>query len=91
MYKGWRNPLQMKDMWDLKPEDSSKALVPPFEEKFARNIEKSKRFVSLTSFLNWIWSVIFSSILGSSKRNTPQTKYRLKLDLKKDRNEKIHL
>ncbi|XP_050313202.1 multidrug resistance-associated protein 1-like [Anthonomus grandis grandis] len=43
MYKGWKNPLEMKDMWDLKPEDSASALVPVFESRFAKKVEQNKR------------------------------------------------
>lgn len=43
MYKGWRRPLEMKDLWDIAPENKASSLVPVFQEKFDKNIQKSMR------------------------------------------------
>ncbi|KAF7272715.1 hypothetical protein GWI33_014527 [Rhynchophorus ferrugineus] len=43
MYKGFRRPLEEKDMWDLKPEDRAGELVPIFEREFFRRMERNNR------------------------------------------------
>ncbi|KAL1498301.1 hypothetical protein ABEB36_009120 [Hypothenemus hampei] len=43
MYKGYRNPLETKDLWDLEPQNRASNMVLIFEEKFAKRLEKSKK------------------------------------------------
>lgn len=40
---GWRRPLTEKDIYDIKPEDSSRELVPPFDKYFHQSCEKGRR------------------------------------------------
>ena len=34
VYRGWRKDLQEADLFHLNPRDSSKVLVPPFEQEW---------------------------------------------------------
>ncbi|CAG9761169.1 unnamed protein product [Ceutorhynchus assimilis] len=64
MFKGFRKPLEMKDMWDLKPEDRSSALVPMFEERLDKKIQKNRRNVKaggkeeITSVMPILWTIV---------------------------------
>ncbi|KAL1498078.1 hypothetical protein ABEB36_008934 [Hypothenemus hampei] len=42
-WKGYRNPLETKDLWDLNPADSSAEIVPIFEKNWERALKKAKR------------------------------------------------
>ncbi|XP_066155170.1 multidrug resistance-associated protein 1-like [Euwallacea fornicatus] len=42
MYKGFKRPLEMKDMYDLEYQHTSGALVPIFEQKFSKRMQKHK-------------------------------------------------
>ncbi|XP_060527505.1 multidrug resistance-associated protein 1-like [Cylas formicarius] len=42
LFKGFRKPLQAKDMWDMRPDDSAEAIVPVFEGYFNKALAKSK-------------------------------------------------
>jgi len=42
-WKGYRNPLEYSDLWDLNEEDKSEALVPQYQEYWDEAVEKSKR------------------------------------------------
>jgi ATP-binding cassette subfamily C (CFTR/MRP) protein 1 len=52
-WKGFRNPLEYSDLWDLNDEDKSEILVPPFEKSWIESLEKrkSKNSNELTSIL----------------------------------------
>lgn len=41
-WKGYRNPLEYKDLWDLNTEDKSSSLVPVFEKQWQKSVEKAK-------------------------------------------------
>ena len=40
---GWRKPLTEKDIYDINPEDTSRALIPPFDKYFQESVEKGRR------------------------------------------------
>jgi len=42
-WKGWRRPLIETDIFDINPENTSRELVPEFDQAFQRNVEKNKR------------------------------------------------
>jgi len=42
-WKGWKRPLEEKDIYDINPEDSCAELVPPFDKYFKESVEKGKR------------------------------------------------
>jgi ATP-binding cassette subfamily C (CFTR/MRP) protein 1 len=52
-WKGFRNPLEYSDLWDLNDEDKSEVLATPFEKSWKESIEKGKSKTSneLTSIL----------------------------------------
>ncbi|XP_055919617.1 multidrug resistance-associated protein 1-like isoform X7 [Eupeodes corollae] len=39
--KGYRNPLEEKDLWDLRPQESSKEVMPIFAKYWNRNVRKN--------------------------------------------------
>lgn len=41
-YTGFRRPLVQTDLWDMKPEDSAREVVPLFEKYWHRTLEKHK-------------------------------------------------
>jgi len=41
-WKGFRNPLEVKDLWDLNPEDSATEVVPVFEKHWNRTLKSRK-------------------------------------------------
>ncbi|XP_048522371.1 multidrug resistance-associated protein 1 isoform X2 [Dendroctonus ponderosae] len=41
-WKGFKNPLEMKDLWDLNPADSAAEIVPIFEKHWQNTLSKSK-------------------------------------------------
>lgn len=41
-WKGFRNPLEVKDLWDLNPEDSAAEVVPVFENHWKRTLKSRK-------------------------------------------------
>uniref|UniRef100_A0A182Y9Z9 ABC-type glutathione-S-conjugate transporter n=2 Tax=Anopheles stephensi TaxID=30069 RepID=A0A182Y9Z9_ANOST len=42
-WRGFRKPLTDDDMYDLNPEDTSRALVPPFDKYWFESVEKGRR------------------------------------------------
>lgn len=40
-WKGYRNPLEEKDLWDLRPQDSCKEVMPIFAYYWNKNIRKN--------------------------------------------------
>uniref|UniRef100_A0A8W7PDN0 ABC-type glutathione-S-conjugate transporter n=1 Tax=Anopheles coluzzii TaxID=1518534 RepID=A0A8W7PDN0_ANOCL len=42
-WRGFRKPLTDDDMYDLNPEDTSRALVPPFDKYWYESVEKGRR------------------------------------------------
>ncbi|CAH1990666.1 unnamed protein product [Acanthoscelides obtectus] len=40
---GYKKPLEMKDLWEMNPEDSSKEVVPLFEKHWRNTLEKCGR------------------------------------------------
>uniref|UniRef100_A0A182NES5 ABC-type glutathione-S-conjugate transporter n=1 Tax=Anopheles dirus TaxID=7168 RepID=A0A182NES5_9DIPT len=42
-WKGFRNPLTVDDMYDINPEDASRALVPPFDKYWKVSVEKGRK------------------------------------------------
>nr|CAH7765033.1 unnamed protein product [Callosobruchus chinensis] len=42
-WTGYRKPLEMKDLWDMNPEDSSKEVVPVFEKHWQDTLAKCGR------------------------------------------------
>ncbi|XP_061394485.1 multidrug resistance-associated protein 1 isoform X8 [Musca vetustissima] len=40
-WKGYRNPLEEKDLWDLRPQDSCKEIMPIFAYYWNKNIRKN--------------------------------------------------
>ncbi|XP_030238826.1 multidrug resistance-associated protein 1 isoform X11 [Drosophila navojoa] len=41
--KGYRNPLEEKDLWDLRPQDSCKEVMPTFAYYWNKNVRKNYR------------------------------------------------
>nr|CAH7713756.1 unnamed protein product [Callosobruchus chinensis] len=46
-WKGYRKPLEIKDLWDLNPEDSAKEIVPIFEAHWRAPMKKNGRSPSI--------------------------------------------
>lgn len=42
-WKGFRNPLEAEDMWDINPEDRSDQMNPRFDKYWKLNVEKNAR------------------------------------------------
>ncbi|KAG4074937.1 hypothetical protein HA402_009362, partial [Bradysia odoriphaga] len=42
-WRGFRNPLQAEDMWDIRPDDTSRELVPDFDRHWLDNVAKGER------------------------------------------------
>jgi len=42
IWKGYKSPLEYKDLWDLNEEDKSESLVPVFERQWSIQVEKAK-------------------------------------------------
>ncbi|XP_030369087.1 multidrug resistance-associated protein 1-like isoform X1 [Scaptodrosophila lebanonensis] len=42
-YKGFRKPLEEGDLWDLRPQDSSKEVMPPFAHNWNKYVLKNKK------------------------------------------------
>ena len=40
-WKGYRNPLEEKDLWDLSPQDSCKEVMPVFAYHWNNNVRKN--------------------------------------------------
>lgn len=72
MYRGFRKPLEAKDMWDLKPEDKASALVPIFEQEFSKRSEKYTR--KYQADVNGQAKVSFKSNSGSVDINKQKSK-----------------
>jgi hypothetical protein len=41
--KGYKKPLDRKDLWSLNPSDQAKSIVPLFEEKWNKEMKKSHK------------------------------------------------
>ncbi|KAG5890605.1 hypothetical protein JTB14_005118 [Gonioctena quinquepunctata] len=41
-WKGFRKPLETKDLWEMNPEDSSRELVPIFEKHWQNSLKKAE-------------------------------------------------
>ncbi|KRF85621.1 multidrug resistance-associated protein 1 isoform X6 [Drosophila virilis] len=44
--KGYRNPLEEKDLWDLRPQDSCKEVMPTFAHYWNKNVRKNYKRAS---------------------------------------------
>lgn len=42
-WMGYRTPLTTDDMWDIRPEDTTRELVPEFEKHWQESVEKGKQ------------------------------------------------
>lgn len=42
-WRGYRNPLEEKDLWDLRSQDSCKEVMPTFAYYWNRNVHKSRK------------------------------------------------
>ncbi|XP_017473672.1 PREDICTED: multidrug resistance-associated protein 1 isoform X5 [Rhagoletis zephyria] len=42
-WKGYRNPLEEKDLWDLRPQDSCKEVMPIFAYYWNKNVRKNTK------------------------------------------------
>lgn len=42
LYRGFKKPLEFKDMWNLEYDCEAKNLVPIFEGEFQKRVAKSK-------------------------------------------------
>lgn len=42
IWKGYRQPLERKDLWDIKPEDSSKEIMPIFLKHWNHSVAKAR-------------------------------------------------
>lgn len=42
-WMGYRKPLTTDDMWNIRPEDTSRELVPEFEKHWQASVEKGKQ------------------------------------------------
>ncbi|KAG4074217.1 hypothetical protein HA402_015520 [Bradysia odoriphaga] len=42
-WRGFRNPLQTEDMWDIRPDDTSRELVPDFDRYWLDSVAKGER------------------------------------------------
>ncbi|KAI4461008.1 atp-binding cassette sub-family c [Holotrichia oblita] len=40
-WKGYRNPLETKDLWDMNPEDSAYEVVPKFDKNWQKIVKKA--------------------------------------------------
>lgn len=43
-WKGYRRPLEQKDLWDMNPEDSSKEIMPIFLKYWDRSVAKASGY-----------------------------------------------
>lgn len=43
-WKGYRRPLEQKDLWDMNPEDSSKEIMPLFMRYWERAVAKASGY-----------------------------------------------
>jgi len=42
-WRGFRKPLETGDMWDIRPEDTSRAMVPDFDKHWLDSVAKGER------------------------------------------------
>lgn len=42
-WMGYRKPLTTDDMWDIRPEDTSRELIPEFDKYWLESVEKGKQ------------------------------------------------
>lgn len=42
-WRGFRNPLQAEDMWDIRPDDTSAEMVPDFDKYWLESVAKGER------------------------------------------------
>ncbi|XP_067624098.1 multidrug resistance-associated protein 1 isoform X4 [Eurosta solidaginis] len=47
-WKGYRNPLEEKDLWDLRPQDSCKEVMPIFAYYWNKSVRKNVKSHSIT-------------------------------------------
>lgn len=48
-WRGYRNPLEEKDLWDLRSQDSCKEVMPAFAYYWNKNVLKNRKFASTTA------------------------------------------
>ncbi len=42
-WRGYRKPLQVEDMWDIRPDDTSREMVPDFDRHWLDSVAKGER------------------------------------------------
>lgn len=42
-WRGFRKPLETQDMWDIRPDDTSRAMVPDFDKYWLESVAKGER------------------------------------------------
>ena len=57
--KGYRNPLEQKDLWDMNPEDQSKEVMPLFSKHWERSLAKAAGTRAYVHTLNNVLIVHF--------------------------------
>lgn len=45
-WKGFRNPLENSDLWNMKPEDSALEIVPQFDKHWRKSLAKCNKLVT---------------------------------------------
>ncbi|XP_055837482.1 multidrug resistance-associated protein 1-like [Episyrphus balteatus] len=68
-WKGYRNPLEEKDLWELRPQDSSKEIMPPFAQYWNQNVLKNYHVENRESKgQSTIDNVVFENPNGSNTK-----------------------
>lgn len=56
--KGYKMPLQVKDLWSLNQRDSSKTMVPKLLKEWEKELTKAKRYMCKRRVMNgWMTAV----------------------------------
>lgn len=51
-WRGFRNPLETKDLWSMNPEDTCQEVVPLFDKYWEKTLQKTAKYVyKITFFL----------------------------------------
>lgn len=58
-WKGFKNPLEKKDLWDLNPADSAAEIVPTFEKHWQNTLSKTKGYGTHVLVMRWILTFFY--------------------------------
>lgn len=91
--KGYRNPLEAKDLWDLNEDDSSRYIVPIFEYHLQKTLAKTKRYAysdDLFQFISTLFFCVGNKNICIDRKETKNTLITIAFPILGARWEKLH-